>query len=71
MYVILSCSWHTSGPVFIGFDEVDITVIENISIVLVPVSLVQEIAVPVTVDYTVVDGTAIEGEGQCIYNIKT
>jgi hypothetical protein len=50
------------GPVFIGFDEVDITVIENISIVLVPVSLVQEIAVPVTVDYTVVDGTAIEGE---------
>ena len=42
------------------------TVPENIGGILVAVSLAQEIAVPVTVNFTVVNGTAMEGEGQLI-----
>ena len=52
-----------SGPVVIGFDEVDITVSENVSNVLVSVTLEQEIATPVNVEIDVVNGTAMEGEG--------
>ena len=48
----------------IGFDEQNMTIPENIDGVLVAVSLAQEIAIPVTVNFTVVNGTAMEGEGQ-------
>ena len=58
--VIIMC---TPGPVVIGFDEVDITVSENVSNVLVSVTLDQEIATPVNVEFDVVNGTAIEGVG--------
>ena len=51
------------GLVAIGFDEVDITVSENVSNVLVSVTLVQEIATPVNVEIDVVNGTAMEGVG--------
>ena len=44
----------------------DISVSENDTNVLVSVTLEQEIAIPVTVDIAVVNGTATEGEGQCI-----
>ena len=47
----------------IGFDEVDITVSENVSNMLVSVTLVQEIATPVDVEFDVVNGTAMEGVG--------
>ena len=52
------------GPVVIGFDELDITVSENVSNVLVSVTLEQEIATPVNVEIDVVNGTAIEGVGK-------
>ena len=51
------------GPVVIGFEEISISVSENIGNVVIPVTLVQMIAVPVIVDYAVVNGTAREGEG--------
>ena len=47
----------------IGFEEVNINVNENVGNVVVPVTLAQMIAVPVIVDYAVVNGTAREGEG--------
>ena len=47
----------------IGFEEISISVSENIGSVVIPVTLVQMIAVPVIVDYAVVNGTAKEGEG--------
>lgn len=51
------------GPVVIGFEEISISVSENIGSVVIPVTLVQMIAVPVIVDYAVVNRTAREGEG--------
>ena len=50
----------------IGFDEVNITVSENVTDVLVSVTLAQEIAIPVTMDIVVANGTATDGEGQGI-----
>ena len=47
----------------IRFDEVDITVSENVSNVLVSVTLDLEIATPVNVEIDVVNGTAMEGIG--------
>ena len=47
--------------VTIGFNEVDMTVDEDAGTINVPVSLAQEIAVPVTVDFMIVSGTAMEG----------
>ena len=53
----------------IGFDEMDMTVDEDAGTINVPVTLAQEIAVPVTVDFMIVSGTAMEGplNGQYIY----
>ena len=44
------------------------TVDEDSGTINVPVTLAQEIAVPVTVDFMIVSGTAMEGEGQNIDN---
>ena len=52
----------------LGFDEADRSVNEDAGTIQVAVTLVQEIAVPVTVDVAVVSGTAVEGDGQ--YNNK-
>ena len=44
----------------------NMTVDEDAGTINVPVTLAQEIAVPVTVDSALVNGTAMEGEGQLI-----
>ena len=46
----------------------DMTVNEDAGTINVPVTLAQEIAVPVTVDIALVNGTAMEGEGQFIFS---
>ena len=51
------------GPVVIGFDEVGITVSENVINVLVSATLEPEIATPVNVEIDIVNGTAMEGVG--------
>ena len=46
----------------IRFDEVDITVSEGYDPEIL-VTLVQDVAVPVTVDIGAINGTAVEGQG--------
>ena len=50
----------------VGFEDSAIEVSENAGIILIPVTLTQEIAVPVTVDVSYISGTAMQGisEGQ-------
>ena len=53
----------------VGFDEADRSVSESAGTIQVAVTLVQEVAVLVTVDVTVISGTAVEGEGQYSGNL--
>ena len=57
-----------ADPVTIGFDDTTIRVPENIGRVNIPVSLVEQVTVPVTVDFQIMNGSAMEGfeEGQYI-----
>ena len=50
-----------ADPVTIGFDETTIRVLENIGSVNIPVSLAEQVAVPVTVDFQIMNGSAMEG----------
>ena len=59
-FVLLNCL------VAIGFDETAITVSEDVGSISVSVTLVQQIAISVTVDVMVVSGTAMEGSGQYV-----
>ena len=51
-------------PVVIGFDIAGLIVDESDGGVLVPVTVFQQIASTVSVDVDIVNGTAIEQEGQ-------
>ena len=51
-------------PVVIGFDVAGLIVDESDGGVLVPVTVFQQIAATVSVDVDIVNGTAIEQEGQ-------
>ena len=57
-YTCICISYHL---VMIGFNEMDMTVDEDAGTINVPVTLAQEIAVPVTVSFMIVSGTAMEG----------
>ena len=50
----------------VGFEDSDIEVSEDAGTILIPVTLTQEIAVSVSVDFSVMSGTAMQGpnEGQ-------
>ena len=55
------------GQVTIGFVEAATTVSEGDGSINIPVSLGQEVAVPVTVSFQIISGTAMEGpsRGEC------
>ena len=60
MYIVYLTIYYVH-VVMIGFDEVDMTVNEDAGTINVPVTVAQEIAVPVTVSFMIVGGTAMEG----------
>ena len=47
----------------VGFDQPMMTVSEDAGEISVVVRLDQEVAVPVTVNFDIVSGSAVEGEG--------
>ena len=51
------------GPVTVDFEADGVTVDENGGDIMVPVSVVQQIATNASVDVEVVSGTAVEQEG--------
>ena len=68
MLILAISLYSTLVQVTVGFDAADMIVPENVGSISVPVTLQQNVAVPVTVSFQIIPGTATEGppNGDCI-----
>ena len=60
-YLTHEYSLHSPDEIDVGFTQASVTVDEGDGTVQIPVTVSTDIAVPVTVDFQILSGTAMEG----------